>query len=79
MPTFPKLTDEQRRIVLGDARVTDLPASYEEGWNAFLDAVELTDNDAPDEPPEHLTAGMSARRRDGFRGGWNDAMVAAEE
>ena len=45
---------------------------YEEGYAAWVDA----DEDARDGgPPEHLTEGMSAHRRDGFRDGWGDAMV----
>ena len=64
------------------ARAFDAPeydAGYLEGWNACVDViVQQTDDGAPDEPPEHLTEGMGARRRDGFRDGWGDALVECE-
>ena len=59
------------------ARAFDRPeydAGYGEGFYAYQEAVEEGD-DTPDEPPESLTEGFSARRRDGFRDGWGDAAT----
>ena len=59
----------------GITRAFDAPeydAGYAEGFYAWSEADE-TERDG--EPPEHLTEGLSARRRDGFRDGWGDAAL----
>ena len=38
-------------------------------------AFDADEDECDGEPPVHLTEGMSARRRDGFRDGWGDAAL----